>query len=340
MRLALDAMGGDYAPTLIVQGAIQAVEEHDFEVVLVGDEKSIQKVLAKENFYSPKLTIKHASQIVGMSEAPSLVLRQKKDASVRVAVELVRTAEAQAVVSAGNSGVTMALSQLLLGRINGVDRVAIAVQMPTLKGRSILIDAGANVDCKPLHLFQFAIMGEAYATAILGLSEPKIGLLSIGEEDAKGNTLTKESFKLLEQLGKNFIGNIEGKDLFKGKADVIVCDGFVGNIALKIAEGVVEATTLMIKSEVRKRPLSILGYLCMRPTLQLFKKKMDYAEYGGAPLLGLNNISIISHGRSSPRAIKNALKIAAELSQKKLAETMAVELGSKMLQGAYVANKN
>lgn len=340
MKLALDAMGGDYAPSSIVQGAIQAVTEHDFEVILVGDEKSIHKVLAKEKFSGTKLTIKHASQVVGMSEAPSLVLRQKKDASVRVAIELVRTGEAQAVVSAGNSGVTMALSQLLLGRINGVDRVAIAVQMPTLKGRSILIDAGANVDCKPLHLFQFAIMGEAYADAILELQKPKIGLLSIGEEDAKGNTLTKESFKLLEKLGENFIGNVEGKDLFKGRADVVVCDGFVGNIALKIAEGLIEATSLMIKSEIRKRPLSFLGYLCMKPSLQLFKKKMDYAEYGGAPLLGLNNISIISHGRSSPRAIKNALKIAAELSQKKLAETMAVEFGAKMSQGAYVATKN
>jgi glycerol-3-phosphate acyltransferase PlsX len=340
MKLAIDAMGGDYAPSSIVQGAIQAVQEYDFDIILVGDEKSIQEEMVKEKFSSPKIIIKHTSQVVDMSEAPSLILRQKKDTSVRVAIDLVRSGEAQAVVSAGNSGVTMALSQLLLGKIQGVDRVAIAVQMPTLKGRSILIDAGANVDCKPFHLFQFAVMGEAYAGVILGLSKPKIGLLSIGEEDAKGNTLTKESFKLLGRLGNNFIGNVEGKDLFKGKADVVVCDGFVGNIALKIAEGVVEAATLMMKSEIRKRPLSLIGYLCIKPSLQIFKKKMDYAEHGGAPLLGLNNISIISHGRSSPKAIKNALKIAAELSEKRLAQTMAEELRKKMTQGAYVVNKN
>jgi glycerol-3-phosphate acyltransferase PlsX len=330
MKIALDAMGGDYAPSATVKGAVLAVNEYGMDAILVGDEDKIIKELAQESFPSHKIKIIHSPQVVGMSEPPSQALRQKKSSSIKMAVDLVRSGEADALVSAGNSGVTMATSQLVLGKLKGVDRVAIAAPMPTLKGTSVLIDAGANVDCKAPHLFQFAIMGQSYTRALFELPEPKIGLLGIGEEDDKGNTLTKESFKLLKNLGDRFIGNIEGKEVFMGAADIVVCDGFVGNVVLKVSEGLAEAMAAMIKKEISERFLSILGYYFMKPALKSYRKKTDYSEYGGAPLLGLNKISIISHGRSSPKAIKNALRIASELYEKKLPEKMGNELSNIM----------
>jgi glycerol-3-phosphate acyltransferase PlsX len=331
MKIALDAMGGDHAPSATAKGAVLAVNEYGFDVILVGDEEKIAHELKQETFPSHKIKIIHSSQVVGMSEPPSQAIRQKKDSSIKVAIELVRSGEADALVSAGNSGVTMATSQLLLGKINGVDRVAIAAPIPTLKGTTVLIDAGANVDCKPLHLFQFAIMGESYARTLFNVHEPKISLIGIGEEDDKGNSLTKESFKMLKKLGDKFIGNIEGKELFKGDADVVVCDGFVGNVVLKVSEGMAEAMATMIKKEISERAISTVGYFLMKPALKSYRKKTDYSEYGGAPLLGLNKISIISHGRSSPKAIKNALRIASELYEKKLSDVMGREL-SKIMQ--------
>ncbi|RMD57431.1 MAG: phosphate acyltransferase PlsX, partial [Nitrospirae bacterium] len=296
-------------------------------------------LLKKSGYRGDKIDIVHASEVVGMSESPAAAIRQKKNSSIRIALELVKDGRADAVVSAGNSGVTMAMSQLLLGKLRGVDRVAIAAPMPTLKGASILIDAGANVDCKPVNLFQFAIMGEAYAKVVFNVEHPKSGLLSIGEEDAKGNMLTKESFKLLEKLGDRFIGNVEGKDLFRGKADVVVCDGFVGNIALKISEGLAEALAEMMRAEISSRLMSKLGYLLMRPAIRSYKKKTDYAEYGGAPLLGLNHVSIICHGRSSPKAIKNAIKVASDLSSKKIPEMIAPEIAKIIGRGDCTIGK-
>ncbi len=330
MRIALDAMGGDHAPTVTVEGAIDAVNENPgIAVVLIGDEAALSKELNERNYKSSSITINHASQVVEMDEPPLTALRRKKDSSIRIAIELVKLGKADAMVSAGNSGAVMATALLLLGKLKGVDRPAIAAVMPTIKGLFVLIDAGANVDCKANNLLQFAIMGEAYARTIFNVDSPRIGLLGIGEEDAKGNELTKETFKLMKESLTNFIGNIEGKNVFIGDADVVVCDGFVGNIALKISEGLAEAISKMLKNEIFERTSARIGYLLMKDAFKSFKKRTDYAEYGGAPLLGLSKPCIISHGRSSSKAIKNALKIAGDFYQKGVLDIISAELISK-----------
>jgi glycerol-3-phosphate acyltransferase PlsX len=317
MIVALDAMGGDYAPATTVEGAIAALEgQEDLSVVLVGNEAGISAELAKRTYPDAKIRIRHASQTVGMDDSPLTALRRKKDSSVRVAIDLVKSGEADAFVSAGNSGVVMATALLVLGKLAGVERPAIATVMPSYKDHFVLIDAGANVDCKPVHLYQFAVMGEAYARFIFNIESPKIGLLSIGAEDVKGNELTKESFKLLKNTGMNFIGNIEGQDIFKGDADVVVCDGFVGNIALKIAEGLAETMTKMLKREISERVSGKIGALFLKAAFGSFKKKTDYSEYGGAPLLGLSKPCIIAHGRSTAKAIKNAIIVAGSFHKK------------------------
>jgi glycerol-3-phosphate acyltransferase PlsX len=305
-------MGGDDAPRAIVAGAVDAVRELGVEIVLVGDEKEVQKELSKYSAPPGSISVVHAPQRVGMDESPSSVIRKKRDSSIWIATELVKRSEAAAVISAGNTGASMATALFILGPMTGVERPAIATPLPTLKGTSILIDVGANVDCKPQHLFQFAIMGSIYAQEILGVPNPKIGLLSIGEEDSKGNELTKEVFKLLKESSLHFSGNVEGRDVYTGAADVIVCDGFIGNVALKISEGLSDAIIQFLKREIGASSLGKLGYLLLKPAFTRFRKKVDYAEYGGAPLLGVNGISIICHGRSSPRAIRNAIRVAKE----------------------------
>jgi glycerol-3-phosphate acyltransferase PlsX len=312
MKIALDAMGGDDAPAAIVEGAIEAVRELDVEIILVGDDKEIKKELARHATDGLPLSIVHASQRVEMDESPSSVVRKKRDSSIWVATDLVKKSEAVAVISAGNTGASMATALFILGPIPGVERPAIATPLPTLKGTSLLIDVGANVDCKPQHLFQFGIMGHIYAKEILGIPQPKVGLLSIGEEDSKGNELTKEVFKLLKASALHFIGNVEGRDVYNGGADVIVCDGFIGNVALKISEGLSDAIIQFLKREIMSSSLGKLGYFLLKPSFSRFRKKVDYAEYGGAPLLGVDGISIICHGRSSGRAIKNAIRVAKE----------------------------
>ena len=329
MRVALDAMGGDFAPAVTIEGAVETVNETtDIEIVLVGDEPSIAKELSGKKYPPTRLQIRHASQIVGMNEPALSALRKKKDSSIRRAVELAKNQEADAVVSAGHSGVAMAMALLMFGASEGVHRPAIATIMPTLKGPFVLVDAGANVDCDPENLLQFALMGDAYCKTMFGNPEPKIALLSIGEEDTKGNMLTKEAFKLLKDSPVRFIGNIEGKDIFTGAADVVVCDGFIGNIVLKTSEGLAEVIMKMLKREIADVTTGRVGYLLMKPALRNFKKKTDYAEYGGAPLLGINGTCIISHGRSSAKAIKNAIKVAAEFSRKRVYEIIAEEINS------------
>ncbi|MBI5741408.1 MAG: phosphate acyltransferase PlsX [Nitrospirae bacterium] len=326
MRIALDAMGGDYAPATTVEGAIEALlESSELSVILVGDEAEIHSELKKRNYGGVQISIKHASQTVEMDESPLTALRRKKDSSLRVAVDLVKSDHADAMVSAGNSGVVMATALHVLGKIRGIERPAIAAVMPTLKGRFVLIDAGANVDCKPVHLYQFAIMGEAYARYIFNIESPKIGLLGIGEEDAKGNELTRETFKLLRNSKVNFSGNVEGKDIFAGEADVVVCDGFVGNIALKISEGLAEAIAKMLKREISESTAGRIGYLFFKDALKNFKRKTDYSEYGGAPLLGISKPCIISHGRSTSKAIKNAIKLAANFHIKGISDIISKE---------------
>lgn len=331
MRIALDAMGGDHAPAATVEGAIKAVNEsRSLSVILVGNEKEIKKELKNRKHSRSSISIKQASQIVGMDEPPLTALRRKKDSSIKIAVDLVKQGQADAMVSAGNSGAVMATALLLLGKLHGVERPAIAAVMPTLKGLFILIDAGANVDCKAKHLLQFAIMGQAYAKSIFDVSSPRVGLLGIGEEDAKGNELTKEVFQLLKGSGINFIGNIEGKNIFMGDADVVVCDGFVGNIALKISEGLAEAMRKMLKREISDKTTGKIGYVLLKDAFKRFKKRTDYSEYGGAPLLGISRPCIISHGRSSSKAIKNAIKIASEFHNKKVLEIISDELSHKI----------
>jgi glycerol-3-phosphate acyltransferase PlsX len=261
-----------------------------------------------------------------MHESPVTALRKKKDSSIRRSVDAVKNKEADAVVSAGNSGVTMASALFVLGKSKGVDRPAIAATMPTLKGLFILIDAGANVDCNAENLLQFGLMGSSYCKVIFGKREPKVALLSIGEEDVKGNELTREAFKRLKDTNLNFTGNIEGKDVFSGNADVVVCDGFIGNVVLKTSEGLADIIIKMLKREVAGIAAGRIGYLFMKPALKNFRKRTDYAEYGGAPLLGINGTCIISHGRSSSRAIRNAIRVAAEFSRKKVHEIISEEI--------------
>lgn len=308
-------MGGDNSPAAEVEGAVLAVKEYNTEVALVGDEKLLRNELDKHNASALPITIIHASQRVEMHESPVSVLRKKKDSSIIVATTLVRDEKASAVVSAGHTGAAMAASLLILGPVKGVERPAIATILPTLEGVAIMLDVGANVDCKPKHLYQFAIMGHAYAVKMLQKENPRIGLLSIGEEDTKGNILTKETFRYLKSSPLNFIGNVEGKDVYRGSADVIVCDGFIGNVALKISEAVAETMGKMLSGEIRKSITGKIGYLLLKKAFTSFKKRVDYAEYGGAPLLGVNGVSIICHGRSTPKAIKNAIGMSVRLSE-------------------------
>lgn len=315
MKIALDAMGGDRSPTVEVEGAILAAKEHNVEIILVGDESLLNSEIKRYGGANLSISVFHASQRVEMHESPSFILRRKKDASIVVATNLVRDGKASAIVSAGHTGATMAAALFNLGTIQGVERPAIATILPTLQGMAIMLDVGANVDCKPKYLFQFAIMGHAYARRVLKKERPRVGLLSIGEEDTKGNILTRETFKQLKNSPLNFIGNVEGRDVYSGNADVVVCDGFIGNVALKISEGVAETIGKLLTREIESSFWGKLGYLLLKPVFKSFKRKVDYAEYGGAPLLGINGACIICHGRSSPRAIKNAIAMAIEMTR-------------------------
>lgn len=332
MRIALDAMGGDYAPAVNIEGAIETVNDIEgIDIILVGDESSIKRELDSKKYLPNRISIKHASQVVGMDESPAVAIRKKRDSSISRAIELVKNGDADGFVSAGHSGVVMATALLLLRTSPGVDRPAIATIMPTLKAPFVLIDAGANLHCKPENLFQFGLMGSAYCRTIFERAEPKVALLSIGEEDTKGNELTKEAFKLLKKADINFTGNIDGKDIFTGIADVVVCDGFTGNVVLKTSEGLADAIVKILKREIAEQSVGRIGYFLMKSALISFKKKTDYDEYGGAPLLGINGACIISHGRSTAKAIKNALRVAADFSAKKVHEAIASEIEKGMV---------
>jgi phosphate acyltransferase len=331
MKIAVDAMGGDNAPRAVVAGAVQASREYGAGIILVGIEQVVREELAKHpQAKTLPIEVRNATEVVDMLDSAATVFRRKKDSSIRVANELVKSGEADAVFSAGHTGAAMSTSLFVLGRVEGVERPAIATFMPTLTGTSIVLDVGANVDCKPNHLLQFAVMGEVYARYFLGNPNPKVGLLSIGEEETKGNELTKEAFKLLTETSLNFIGNVEGRDVMAGRADVIVCDGFIGNVVLKVSEAVAEAIGLFLREDIKKSPLSKLGYLLMRPAFRSLKSRVDYAEYGGAPLVGINGISIISHGRSSDRAVKNAIGVAAGLAKSEVNKHIREDIEKNM----------
>ncbi|MBI3007765.1 MAG: phosphate acyltransferase PlsX [candidate division NC10 bacterium] len=306
-------MGGDAGPAVNVEGAVAAARELGLGVILVGVQEEIRRHLDRHDLRGLPIKVRHASEVVEMEESPSTALRKKKDSSIRVAVDLVRSGDADAVVSAGNTGAVMAITLVVLGPLAGVERPAIAAALPTLAGHAILLDVGANVDCKPRHLVQFAIMGNVYARQVLGKARPRVGLLSIGEEETKGNELTKEAFRALEEEpGIEFIGNVEGVDVFKGYADVVVCDGFTGNVALKIGESVAETIMALVREEVTADLRSRAGALLLKPAFRRLQRRLDYSEVGGAPLLGVNGITIISHGRSSAKAIRNALRVAGD----------------------------
>jgi glycerol-3-phosphate acyltransferase PlsX len=324
MKIALDAMGGDYAPAVTIEGAIEAVNRYeDIDIILVGEESALSRELDSKRFPPSRITIRHASQVVKMDESTASAIRRKKDSSIRRGIELVKNREADGFVSAGHSGVVMATALLVLGVSDVVDRPAIAAIMPTLKLPFVLIDAGANLYCKPENLLQFAVMGSMYCKCILGRENPKVALVSTGEEDTKGNELTKETFKLLKETDLNFLGNIDGKDIFTGEADVIVCDGFIGNVILKTSEGLADAIIRMLKREVAGMATGRIGYLLLKPALRNFKKKTDYDEYGGAPLLGIQGTCIISHGRSTAKAVRNAVRVASDFAEKKVSDIIA-----------------
>ena len=312
--IALDAMGSDRAPRPEIEGAIQAARQYGVRVLLVGPEDRLNRELAAHpTAHSLPVEVVHASQAISMDEKPVHAVRTKKDSSMHVGLRLVRDKKVVGFVTAGNTGAAMATAKMVLGSLPGADRPALANVFPTSTGEpAILIDVGANVDSKPHNLAQFAVMGEIYYRAIFGKPKPTVGLLSIGEEETKGNELTRETFALLKDLPVKFIGNVEGRDLYNGSVDVIVCDGFVGNVALKISEGLVEAVRNMLKESLNSTITSQVGALLARKAFTNFGRRLDYSEYGGAPLLGIKGVAIVGHGRSNANAIKNAIRVARQ----------------------------
>jgi glycerol-3-phosphate acyltransferase PlsX len=336
ITIAVDAMGGDYAPGPEIEGSLRAARELGVSVLLVGQPQVLRNELAKHGAASLPVRIMAASEAISMRDSPALAFRRKKDSSIHVAARLVRAGKADGMVSAGNTGAVMAVARSLLGTLPSVDRVALAAPFPNAKGGvSVLLDVGANVDSKPEHLEQFAVMGEAYYRVIFGCGDgvaagcrPRVGLLSIGEEEAKGNEVTREAHNLLKRSTLNFLGNVEGRDLFSGHVDVIVCDGFVGNIALKICEGLALHLFGLMKKALESTLASQLGALFTRGAFKGLRKHIDYSEYGGAPLLGVHGICVIGHGRSNANAIKNAIRIAAALARARMNDRIEEELAS------------
>ncbi|TWO27402.1 phosphate acyltransferase PlsX [Campylobacter insulaenigrae] len=321
-NIAIDAMGGDFGEKPIIEGVVQALREREFNAILVGNPQKLKTLIPQD--LNKFIQYEEANDVFAMDENSTDALK-RKDSSIYKAIELVKTRKAKAVVSAGHSGATMSLATLRLGRLSNVARPAIATLMPNIHSRTLVLDVGANVDCKSEHLFQFAIMGEAYAKEILNIKKPRLALLSNGEEECKGNELTKETHQLLKQL-PNFIGNAEGKDIFNGSIDVLVCDGFNGNILLKTGEGVASVITKLLKQEIQKSFLAKVGYLLAKPAFRELKTHIDYEEYGGAPLLGIKECVIISHGKSGPKAIKNAIFQALNFSQSNINSVIEKEL--------------
>ncbi|MGD0403627.1 MAG: phosphate acyltransferase PlsX [Candidatus Acidiferrales bacterium] len=327
--IAIDAMGGDHAPRAEVEGAILAAREFGVHILLVGMEAAIKQELSRHGHRGLPIEIVGATEVITMSDSPSQAFRRKKESSMHVAARLVRDGKAEAMVSAGNTGAAMTVARFVLGTLPSVDRPALAAAFPNMKDRvSVILDVGANVDSKPEQIRQFAVMGEIYFRAIWGVKRPRVALLSIGEEEMKGNELTREASNLLKQSSLNFVGNVEGRDVFRGNVDVIVCDGFIGNVALKISEGLVEHVQGMLKKAIKSSLKSQIGYALSKRAFDDFRKRTDSSETGGAPLLGVRGITIIAHGRSNPNAIKNAIRVAGELCRARVNEKIDQELSA------------
>jgi len=331
MKIAIDAMGGDNAPEVVIKGVIDYLKEQRFrsllKIVLVGKERVIRKELKKTGFDQQDLIeIVAAREEISMKEHFLSYWRRREQTSIKKGVDLVKKGFAQAMISAGNTGAVMAISKSVLGNLKGIERPALALTLPTPKGSSLLLDAGANVDSKPKNLVQFALMGKVFLENVYGIKNPKIALMSIGEEEIKGNDLTKKTFNMLKSLNLNFIGNVEGSDVYSGEADLIVTDGFTGNVALKVSEGVVEAMESMLEKEIGRRILSRAGFFLLKSSMRRVRKKMDYAEYGGALLLGINGLVIIGHGKSNSKAIKNAIYMGKRFITENVLEKITFEI--------------
>jgi glycerol-3-phosphate acyltransferase PlsX len=325
INLVLDAMGGDFAPRAIIEGVGEALDrlgDRELNLLVTGIREQVESELSRiGKLGDPRLEVVHAPEVVRMDDSPAAAIRSKRKSSINVAVELVKHGRAEAVVSAGNTGAVVASTVLKLRTLPGIERPGICTTFPTPTGHFVLLDAGSTVDCKPMHLVHYAVMGDAYQRHILGIDNPRVGLLNVGDESVKGNDLTKQTFKLLDELDElNFIGNIEGHDLFTGRVDVVVCDGFVGNVVLKTCESLANMLGDFLKNSLRKTWPRKLGYLLSRNAYQELRSLADHAEWGGAPLLGVNGVCIIGHGSSCPRAVRNAIRVAAEFVQHQVNE--------------------
>lgn len=320
MSIAVDAMGGDHAPQVNVDGAIAASREYGISSLLVGRTGEIRRLLEDSGYSGRDIEVVDAPEVVTMGDPATAAIRRKRDSSIRIAANCVRDGRAEGLVSAGHTGAAMVSAKMVIGTIEGVDRPALATILPNLTGHCLLLDVGANPDAKTQHFKEFAVMGSIYAQLVFGKPSPSIGLMSIGEEDTKGNDRTKEAFKTLKETGLNFIGNVEGRDVFNGKVDVIVTDGFTGNVILKVSESLSEMVEQLLRDEIKRTLKASVGFLLSRTAFRRFKTRLDYSEYGGAPLLGVKGCVIICHGRSSAKAVKNAIRLAAEFSRQRLAQ--------------------
>jgi glycerol-3-phosphate acyltransferase PlsX len=324
--IALDAMGGDHAPAEVVKGAVLAAAEYAVEIILVGQEDVVRRELAAAGGMPRNISVFDAREIVTMEDTALAPLRRKRNSSVRVCANLVAEGKANAFVSAGNTGATWTSARAVMGMIEGVSRPALATVLPSLKGHTLLLDVGANVDAKPNHLREFAVMGHFYAQMLFDIDAPRVGLLSIGEEEGKGNELTKETYRVLKETGLNFIGNAEGRDVFNGNADVVVCDGFIGNVVLKASEALGEFVSTTLRQEMTKTLPRKIGGLLAKSAFEGLKKRMDYSEYGGAPLLGVKGGCIVCHGRSNAKAIKNAIRVARNFAINRIDEKIMTKV--------------
>jgi len=335
VRIVVDAMGGDRAPRVVVEGAVLAAKEYDHKIILVGDTRKIEKFLRFCDYPKDKLSIEHASQKVDMGEAAAVSIRKKRDSSIAVGLNLLKEKKADVFISAGNTGAVVAASAIKLRLLDGVERPGIAIVFPTLNEPTLLIDAGANIDTRPLHLYQYAVMGSEYSKYILGNQRPTVGLLNIGEEESKGTGLIKSARDILEKSDLNFIGNVEARDIYTGKVNVVVCEGFIGNVVLKVTEGFAVVYTELLKRELKRRFLPRIGAVLSIPAYRAIKKKIDYSEYGGAPLMGVDGAVIISHGASNAKAIKNAVRVAGEYVKHRVNDRIIEKLkaNAKIVEG-------
>jgi phosphate acyltransferase len=326
VRIAIDAMGGDHAPLVNVDGAVAAAREFGIGSLLVGKTAELEPLLRESGYSGSDIEIVDAPEVVTMDEPATAAIRKKRNSSIRIAANCVRDGRAAGLVSAGHTGAAMVCGKMVVGTIEGVDRPALATVLPNLTGHCLLLDVGANPDTKTPHFKEFAVMGSVYAELAFGKKNPSIGLMSIGEEDSKGTEQTKEAFKTLKETGLNFIGNVEGRDVFNGTVDVIVTDGFTGNVILKVSESLSEMVEKLLREEIKRTLQASVGFLLSRDAFRRFKQRLDYSEYGGAPLLGVKGCVIICHGRSSAKAIKNAIRFAAEFSRRNLAQKIQAQI--------------